>query len=158
MSSRKVVSSISWTLQDVVVKLREANEWEQEDLAEAAEVSVSTIRRLEQGDQKITTRNMEKIATAFGFKNPFALHNLIPSNDPVVSAPAAPPNPTYEPALAIIIERWPDLLETTKESVIGLVEHDGGRSRGGSPPSGATMPETPAPAARTLPPHRGRRL
>ncbi len=144
------VTRLGWTLTDVIVKLRRANGWKQEDLARHSGIGLATIRRIEQGDTTPSGRMLERLTATFGFRHPGALYELIPGMEPRTDAPAAP---VYEAALQTVIDCWPHLLETTRESVSVLVAHDPGRSRVGSAPNGVAPSVTPAPVPHRLPSH-----
>lgn len=81
-----------------VVKLRESRGWNQEDLAHAADVSVKTVSRLENGHRESRRATLEAVAAALEVEP----DDILPRPAPLGLGLDAL---TQEPAAAEILER-----------------------------------------------------
>lgn len=136
---------IVWTLADVLVKLRATKGWSQADLAEKADVGRATVARLEQG-RETNTASINKVARAFGLR-PGQLYNLVPRADD--------PRESVDTDLQMIVTRWRAASETTRSSLLQLLEDDPAvRAAEDSAPTSGGVRDAPAKDARKsqLPP------
>jgi transcriptional regulator with XRE-family HTH domain len=118
--------AVSWTLADVIVKLRKQKKWGRQKLSERAHVSYTTITRLETG-REMKEASIRAVAGAFG----------LPLADLYALVPIARVLSADERAWLELLRQLP---EESRQTVLGVARSYAPAPSEEDPPQGQTPP------------------